>query len=267
MLDNGFNHDAAERPEATELVPVGAMCWWGAALVLGPHVNSGMDPPTMRSLGAPQTAVALAPKSTERELFPSRALSARYADPPQDRRRNAQRRRPASMSRTASPYAAHPDHEPSCTCVRGRWVRRIRSVAWRPQTPPMAWQGRRRDRPRQSLTGTVQDRHALATGLHRALARRSRSVRHTGPADDRRSSASSAREPPPVPRRQRRPEELRQPVRPGPRGRAAASSPQEHPNVNSPRTPPRSSGSPCATSPASATFRSSWPGTASGRWS
>ena len=42
----GFNHDAAERSflKAAELDPDCAMCWWGAALVLGPHVNSAMDP-------------------------------------------------------------------------------------------------------------------------------------------------------------------------------------------------------------------------------
>ena len=42
----GFNHDAAERSylKAAELDPDCAMCWWGAALVLGPHVNAGMDP-------------------------------------------------------------------------------------------------------------------------------------------------------------------------------------------------------------------------------
>ena len=46
MLTYGFNHDAAERSflKATELDPKCAMCWWGAALVLGPHVNSAMDP-------------------------------------------------------------------------------------------------------------------------------------------------------------------------------------------------------------------------------
>src|SRR5262245_45716744 len=41
-----FNHFAAERSSlsAAELAPDCAMCWWGAALVLGPHVNAGMDP-------------------------------------------------------------------------------------------------------------------------------------------------------------------------------------------------------------------------------
>ena len=46
MLTYGFNHDAAERAflKATQLDPQCALCWWGAALVLGPHVNAAMDP-------------------------------------------------------------------------------------------------------------------------------------------------------------------------------------------------------------------------------
>lgn len=47
MLTWGFNHQAAERSflKAVELDPECAMCWWGAALVLGPHVNAGMACP------------------------------------------------------------------------------------------------------------------------------------------------------------------------------------------------------------------------------
>jgi tetratricopeptide (TPR) repeat protein len=90
MLAYGFNHDAAERSflKATELDPGCAMCWWGAALVLGPHVNSGMEPSNnAKAWSRLQTAVALAPKSTEREQAFIRALSARYAEnPPEDRR-------------------------------------------------------------------------------------------------------------------------------------------------------------------------------------
>lgn len=90
MLTFGFNHDAAERSylKAAQLDPDCAMCWWGAALVLGPHVNSGMDP--ARNADAwtrMQRAVALAPRTTEREQAFIRALVARYAEqPPQDRR-------------------------------------------------------------------------------------------------------------------------------------------------------------------------------------
>ena len=69
MLTFGFNHDAAERSflKATELDPDCAMCWWGAALVLGPHVNSGMDPAQQRqdAWTRLQRAVALAPRATD----------------------------------------------------------------------------------------------------------------------------------------------------------------------------------------------------------
>ena len=90
MLTYGFNHDAAERSflRATELDPDCAMCWWGAALVLGPHVNAAMDPANnAKAWQRLQKAIALAPKATPREQAFIHALSARYADsPPEDRK-------------------------------------------------------------------------------------------------------------------------------------------------------------------------------------
>jgi tetratricopeptide (TPR) repeat protein len=90
MLTYGFNHDAAERAfvKATQLDPDCAMCWWGAALVLGPHVNAGMDPENnARAWERLQRAQALAPQASERERAFIDALSARFAaDPPADRR-------------------------------------------------------------------------------------------------------------------------------------------------------------------------------------
>lgn len=89
-LTYGFNHDAAERAflKAAGLDQDCAMCWWGAALVLGPHVNAGMDPAVNeRAWERLQRAVALAPAATPREQAFIRALQARYAEhPPQDRR-------------------------------------------------------------------------------------------------------------------------------------------------------------------------------------
>ena len=70
MLTFGFNHDAAERSylKAAQLDPDCAMCWWGAALVLGPHVNAQMDPAdNPKAWQSLQRAVALAPRATERE--------------------------------------------------------------------------------------------------------------------------------------------------------------------------------------------------------
>ncbi|WP_149194960.1 hypothetical protein [Luteimonas suaedae] len=90
MLTYGFNHDAAERSfvKATELDPECAMCWWGAALVLGPHVNAGMDPANNdRAWERLQKARALASGASPRERAFIEALSARYAEqPPEDRR-------------------------------------------------------------------------------------------------------------------------------------------------------------------------------------
>ncbi|WP_408950192.1 hypothetical protein [Lysobacter sp. Hz 25] len=90
MLTYGFNHDAAERSflKATELDPDCAMCWWGAALVLGPHVNAAMDPKENGDAWTRlQRAQALAPKASERERAFIQALAARYAqNPPADRK-------------------------------------------------------------------------------------------------------------------------------------------------------------------------------------
>ncbi|MEO6169385.1 MAG: hypothetical protein ABIO84_00355, partial [Lysobacter sp.] len=89
MLSYGFNHDAAERSflKATQLDPDCAMCWWGASLVLGPHVNAAMNPDDNdRAWSRLQTALALAPNATPREQAFIEALSARYAKaPPEDR--------------------------------------------------------------------------------------------------------------------------------------------------------------------------------------
>lgn len=90
MLTYGFNHDAAGRAfvKATQLDPGCAMCWWGAALVLGPHVNAGMDPAdNARAWERLQKAQALASSASPREQAFISALSARYAEvPPADRR-------------------------------------------------------------------------------------------------------------------------------------------------------------------------------------
>jgi len=90
MLTYGFNHDAAERSflKAAELDPECAMCWWGAALVLGPNINAAMDPDRNAAANERlQAALALAPQASDREQAYIEALSTRYTtDPPQDRR-------------------------------------------------------------------------------------------------------------------------------------------------------------------------------------
>jgi hypothetical protein len=90
MLTYGFNHDAAERSflKATQLDPECAMCWWGASLVLGPHVNAAMDPANNgKAWERLQKAVALAPKASERERAFIQALQSRFAETaPADRK-------------------------------------------------------------------------------------------------------------------------------------------------------------------------------------
>jgi tetratricopeptide (TPR) repeat protein len=89
-LTYGFNHDAAARSflRATEVDPECAMCWWGAALVLGPHVNAGMDPAyNLAAWERLQRAKAAAKEGPGRERAYIEALGARYVqDPPEDRR-------------------------------------------------------------------------------------------------------------------------------------------------------------------------------------
>ena len=89
ILAYGFNHDAAERSflKATEYDPDCAMCWWGAALVLGPHVNATMNPDNnAKAWMRVQKALALAPRVDLWEQAFIEALTARYAEkPPEDR--------------------------------------------------------------------------------------------------------------------------------------------------------------------------------------
>lgn len=90
ILTFGFNHDAAERSflRAAEADPSCAMCWWGAALVLGPHVNAGMDPANAGTAWTrAQKALALSESVTPRERAYIEALAHRYAEQaPADRR-------------------------------------------------------------------------------------------------------------------------------------------------------------------------------------
>jgi hypothetical protein len=87
-LSYGFNHDAAERSflKAIEADPGCALCWWGAALVLGPHVNATMDPANNgKAWMRAQKAAALAQSPMEQGY--AKALMARYAqNPPEDRK-------------------------------------------------------------------------------------------------------------------------------------------------------------------------------------
>jgi tetratricopeptide (TPR) repeat protein len=81
-----FNHAEAIRAfrEAARLDPKCAMCWWGAALAHGPHVNAGMDSTAgVEAWAALARARAAAGSGvTARERAYIEALSRRYASPP-----------------------------------------------------------------------------------------------------------------------------------------------------------------------------------------
>ncbi|MDH4260839.1 MAG: hypothetical protein OEW16_11140 [Gammaproteobacteria bacterium] len=103
----GFNHDAAERSflKAAELDPDCAMCWWGASLVLGPHVNSKMDPGNnAKAWDRLQRAQAAAEDASEKEQAFVQALSARYAAEPPDDRRSLDEAYAAAMGKLAADY-------------------------------------------------------------------------------------------------------------------------------------------------------------------
>ncbi len=103
----GFNHDAAERSflKAAELDSDCAMCWWGAALVLGPHVNSTMDPANnAKAWDRLQRAQDAADDATEQEQAFIAALSARYAAEPPENRRPLDEAYAEAMGKLAAEY-------------------------------------------------------------------------------------------------------------------------------------------------------------------
>jgi tetratricopeptide (TPR) repeat protein len=85
----GFNHAEAIRSftRATELDPACAMCWWGIAYALGPHVNAGMDSASgVMAYQASQSALSRSSNASPWERAYVRAVAARYAPvPPADR--------------------------------------------------------------------------------------------------------------------------------------------------------------------------------------
>jgi hypothetical protein len=77
----GFNHDEAVRSfaRAAQIDPACAMCFWGAALAMGPNYNVPMLPDRAQAAwDALQRAVELAPKATPVEQALIGALTKRY---------------------------------------------------------------------------------------------------------------------------------------------------------------------------------------------
>lgn len=84
-LTYGFNHAEAERSflAAAHLDPTCAMCYWGAALVLGPNINAPMnDANVARAYDHMQRAAALMEHASPVERALIKALGVRYAQAP-----------------------------------------------------------------------------------------------------------------------------------------------------------------------------------------
>jgi tetratricopeptide (TPR) repeat protein len=84
ILTYGFNHDEAARSyaKAGSLDPNCAMCWWGAALTMGPNYNMPMLPERAQAAwDALQRAQAAAPSASPVEQALVAALAKRYQGP------------------------------------------------------------------------------------------------------------------------------------------------------------------------------------------
>jgi tetratricopeptide (TPR) repeat protein len=85
ILTYAFNHEEAYRSfrEAARLDPECAMCYWGAALVLGPNINAPMlEEDVATAYELTQKALQLAPKAKAQERAYIEALAKRYSDSP-----------------------------------------------------------------------------------------------------------------------------------------------------------------------------------------
>jgi tetratricopeptide (TPR) repeat protein len=83
LLTFGFNHAEAGRSfrEAARLDPQCAMCWWGAALVMGPNINLPMSPDDApEAYSASRKAMGLLDNETPVERALVNALAKRYAE-------------------------------------------------------------------------------------------------------------------------------------------------------------------------------------------
>jgi tetratricopeptide (TPR) repeat protein len=85
VLAYGFNHAAAEQAfrEAARLDPACAMCSWGVALVLGPHINAAMEAAAVSpAWEASQEAKRLAKNAKPADRALIEALEKRYSPMP-----------------------------------------------------------------------------------------------------------------------------------------------------------------------------------------
>lgn len=110
-----FEHDEAIRSfgRATELDPKCAMCYWGIALALGPHINAEMEPERgPQAFLAIRQAVALTPAVTASERDYIQAIAARYAATTPTNRAGLDSAYARAMAGVAS---SHPDDADAST--------------------------------------------------------------------------------------------------------------------------------------------------------
>jgi tetratricopeptide (TPR) repeat protein len=108
----GFDHTEAARAfrEAIRLDPDCAMCHWGLALALGPHINAPMTPESVEpAYAAIQRAQVLSEGVTERERAYIDALAARYAPEPRDDRTALDRAYADAMRELSAAYPEDAD--------------------------------------------------------------------------------------------------------------------------------------------------------------
>ena len=107
ILAFGFNHAEAHRSfmQAADLDPECAMCWWGAAWVLGPNINAAMDPArASEAWDLLQKAQAAADAASERERAYVAALSERYGPRALDDRSSRDQAFAEAMAKVAERY-------------------------------------------------------------------------------------------------------------------------------------------------------------------
>lgn len=103
----GFNHFEAHRSflQAAELDPDAAMAWWGAAWVLGPNINTAMNPENApKAWELLQKAQAAASKTSAREQAYINALAQRYGPEALDDRSSRDEAFAKAMGQVAADY-------------------------------------------------------------------------------------------------------------------------------------------------------------------
>lgn len=111
-LTYAFNHEEAivSFMEGARIDPDCAMCYWGAALAMGPNINLPMEPKTEPSAHElVQNAVALAPNVSEAERAYIDALSKRYAAEPGESRASRDQAYAGAMREVAQKYPKDTD--------------------------------------------------------------------------------------------------------------------------------------------------------------